>query len=184
MRYSISDSNVSIRAIQEEEYELLIPLAIQTFIESHGHSAPAKDIAHYLSQAFSQKQVLTELSDNKNIFHFLLFKDEIIGYSKIILNQKSADSRLNNCTKLERIYLLQSHHNLKLGAELLKFNIDYSKRFGDRGMWLFTWTENHQAIKFYDRFGFTIIGSYNFKISPNHSNPNHRMFLRYSSFID
>jgi diamine N-acetyltransferase len=80
---------------------------------------------------------------------------------------------------MERLYLLKQFYNLKLGAALLHFNIDLSKRNNQAGMWLFTWKENMRAVNFYQKNGFVIIGSHDFKISETHSNPNHLMLLRF-----
>ena len=46
-------------------------------------------------------------------------------------------------------------------------------------MWLFVWKENHRAINFYNKAGFKIFGSHDFKLSETHANPNHVMFLKY-----
>ena len=82
-------------------------------------------------------------------------------------------------TKLERLYLLEAFHGLQLGYQLFDFNVQISKQAHQSGIWLFTWTENHRAIAFYQRLGFQIVGKSNFKISENHYNPNHVMWLRY-----
>lgn len=39
--------------------------------------------------------------------------------------------------------------------------------------------KNHRAVNFYLKTGFQITGSYDFKLSDTHSNPNHRMLLLY-----
>jgi len=75
--------------------------------------------------------------------------------------------------------LLQEHYGKNLGADLFNFNILLSKKNKQKGMWLAVWTENQRAINFYTKNGFTIVGSYDFKISENHSNPNHIMYLEY-----
>jgi ribosomal protein S18 acetylase RimI-like enzyme len=46
-------------------------------------------------------------------------------------------------------------------------------------MWLFVWKENQRAIHFYKKAGFHIIGSYDFRLTETHSNPNHQMLLKY-----
>ena len=75
--------------------------------------------------------------------------------------------------------MLSDYHRLKLGLELFNFNVQLSKKHQQAGMWLFVWVENTKAIKFYNNFGFKIIGSHDFEISKTHSNPNHQMLLTY-----
>jgi ribosomal protein S18 acetylase RimI-like enzyme len=66
---------------------------------------------------------------------------------------------------------------LHLGQQLLDFNINLIKENNQAGVWLFVWQENERAINFYIKNGFVVIGSFEYKISENHSNPNYQMLL-------
>jgi ribosomal protein S18 acetylase RimI-like enzyme len=169
-----------VKAITND-FELLAGIGKQTFLESHGHSAKKPDIDAYVEEKCSNRFFQGELSDTKNIYHILYYKEQPAGYSKIILNSPHANIFQPNITKLERIYLLRDFYELKLGFELLRFNVELSKENNQSGMWLFVWKENPRAVNFYSRNGFRIIGSYDFQISATHSNPNHQMFLEYGS---
>ncbi|MCX7549444.1 GNAT family N-acetyltransferase [Xanthomarina sp. F2636L] len=162
-----------------KDAELLSIIGRQTFIESHGKSAARKDILNYVESKFTKVIFGTELKDKNNVFHLLNYNQKPIGYSKIIYNVPQDNIQFKNVTKLERLYILEEFHHLKLGLELFNFNIELSKNHNQAGMWLFTWIENYKAINFYKKAGFTIIGSYDFKISDTHSNPNHQMLLVY-----
>jgi ribosomal protein S18 acetylase RimI-like enzyme len=158
---------------------LLSILGKQTFIESHGHSAPKADADSYIERNFTPEVFQAELNDEKNIYHIIYNNSTPAGFSKIILNYPHPSISHSNVTKLERIYILKRYYNLKLGAKLFKFNLNLSKENQQSGMWLFVWKENSRAIKFYEKRGFKIIGSHDFKISETHSNPNHIMYLEY-----
>ncbi|HEV7781874.1 MAG TPA: GNAT family N-acetyltransferase, partial [Chitinophagaceae bacterium] len=119
------------------------------------------------------------LSDTNNHFHIIGYDDRPAGYSKIIFDYPYEGSTENNITKLERIYVLKEFYDLKLGLELLQFNIGLAKSNNQAGIWLFVWKENQRAFNFYIRNGFTITGSYDFRLSPTHTNPNHQMLLRF-----
>lgn len=156
---------------------VLSSLGKQTFIESHGKSAPEKDVTCYVTSKFTEQVFEVELQDVNNIFHILFFNEKPIGYSKIIYNASQENMPSKNITKLERLYVLQEFHHLKLGLELFNFNVSLSKKQDQAGMWLFVWVENHKAIHFYKKASFEIIGKYDFKISETHTNPNHQMLL-------
>ncbi|TYA58883.1 GNAT family N-acetyltransferase [Formosa maritima] len=159
--------------------EILSKIGRQAFVESHGMSASEKDILNYVESKFTKAVFETELNDENNVFHILNYNQEPIGYSKIIYNFYQDSIPFKNVTKLERLYILEEFHHLKLGLKLFNFNVTLSKEHEQNGMWLFTWIENHKAINFYNKAGFKIVGSYNFKISETHSNPNHQMLLVY-----
>jgi ribosomal protein S18 acetylase RimI-like enzyme len=159
---------------------LLSKIGTTSFLESHGHSASKKDIKNYVSSKFSVSQFERELKNPKNLYYIVYFGEEPAGYSKMVFNVPNANVPIKNATKLERLYVLQKYHDLKLGLELFNFNVSLSKQENQAGMWLYTWIENHRAIKFYTKVGFEIVGKHNFKISETHYNPNHQMLLKYS----
>ena len=168
---------IEIKKATLADLQLLLNLGKQTFIESHGHSCSKKDLDSYIKDAFNIENFKKELSNNNNIFHLLYYNNLAAGFSKIIPNV--AINEHEKTTKLERIYVLKEFYDKKLGLTLMDFNINLSKKLKQEGMWLYVWTENHRAVNFYNKMGFTIVGKYNFKISETHSNPNHQMLLLY-----
>ena len=169
----------SIIKANENHAQLLSELAKLTFIESHGNSAGSDDIKLYVAEKYSNDVLKKELEDANNIYYILYYNNQVAGYSKIILNTPYAMSKMKNIAKLERLYLLKDFYNLNLGLELFEFNVNLIKENNQMGIWLFVWKENQRAVNFYKKNGFTIIGSHDFKISENHSNPNHQMLLSF-----
>lgn len=158
--------------------DLLAHLAKLSFLQSHGHSAPAKDIDDYIRKNYSTDIFTAELNDTKNIYHIIYHNDQAAGYSKIIFNT-SYDGKKENIAKLERIYLLEEFYSLQLGLRLFEYNKELCKQNDQTGMWLFVWKENPRAVNFYKKNGFRIIGSHDFRISETHSNPNYQMLLEF-----
>ena len=169
----------SIAKATKDDFKLLAAIGTQTFIESHGHSAPKPDIDSYVNEKYSDAFCQKELNDVNNIYHLIYYEGKPAGYSKIIFNSPHPNIALQNITKLERLYLLKDFYQLQLGKQLFHFNLALSKKNNQEGMWLFVWKENQRAINFYIKNDFIIIGSYDFKISAAHSNPNHQMLLQY-----
>lgn len=158
---------------------LLVHIGKTSFLESHGMSASKKDIDAYVNLKFNEATFLEEINDADNYFYIIHSDSTPIGYSKIIFNVSHPNIPFKNVTKMERLYVLKEFHHLKLGLELLKFNVQESKKHYQAGMWLYVWTENQRALNFYNKVGFQIIGSHDFKISETHYNPNHQMLLTY-----
>jgi len=170
---------VSIVSADKKDFQLLSEIARVTFLESHGHSAPPGVIKSYVKDKFNVNAVEAELHEKENIFNILTYNSKPAGYSKIILNNTHPAIKERNITKLERLYLLKEFYDLKLGHTLFQFNLDFSKKNEQAGMWLYTWKENQRAVNFYKKAGFEIIGSYDFHLAASHSNPNYLMLLRY-----
>ncbi|MBX7043879.1 MAG: GNAT family N-acetyltransferase [Ignavibacteria bacterium] len=163
----------------ESDAKLLAEIGRQSFIESHGNSASASDINRYVNDTYSEEAIRAELYVKKNLCHILYHGEHCAGYSKIILNASHQNIDKPDVTKLDRLYLLKEFHGRGLGYELLNFNIELSVKNDQSGMWLFVWKENHRAVSFYERTGFRIIGSHDFRISETHTNPNHQMLRTY-----
>lgn len=169
----------SIRKAIPEDYKLLAKIGKLSFIESHGSSASKDEIDKYVSEKYSYNSFREELNNPENIIHIIYHNKKPAGYSKIILNSHHQNIVSKNVTKMERLYLLKEFYGLKTGLQLFNFNLDISKKSNQNGMWLFVWKENHRAVNFYKKAGFEIIGSYDFKLTETHSNPNHHMFMRF-----
>ena len=168
---------ISIRRAVVSDAPLLSPLAIQAHMESHGHSASAADHEIYISKKLTPEAFINELSEPDNIYHIAFVDDQPAGYSKIIFNFNHSLIAEQPVTKLERIYLISPYYGKDVGKKLFDHNISLALEHHQRGMWLHVWKENHRAFAFYMKQGFTIIGHYDFEVSPTHFNPNHVMYL-------
>jgi len=154
------------------EVESLAQLSRKTFIESHGHSADEKDILAYANLNFSIEKLSADLQDPRIFFNKVYVNDQLAGYSKLILNEPNAFTPVTPLAKFERLYLLKDFYGLGLGDSLLNHNIEIARLHTQKGLWLFVWTQNEKALRFYRKSGFKSIGKYDFKISDKHSNPN------------
>ena len=169
----------SIVKANEADFQLLADIGKISYIESHGNSAKPADINMYLNENYNYEVFKDELRNPENIYHIIYYDKQPAGYSKIMFNSPHSNIQMKNVSKLERLYLLKEFYGLKLGFELFNLNFELSKNSNQAGMWLFVWKENHRAVSFYKKIGFKVIGSYNFKLTETHSNPNHHMFLKY-----
>ncbi len=156
----------------------LAELARTTFKQSHGHSASESEINNYMSLNFLEAVFNEELSDPNNRYYLIYDDQKLVGYSKLILNTSTNSVAEQNIAKLERIYVLEEAHGLGLGKRLFDVNVKFARENNQSGIWLFTWIENHRAIRFYQKLGFQIVGKYDFRISDTHSNPNHQLYLK------
>jgi ribosomal protein S18 acetylase RimI-like enzyme len=159
---------------------VLTELGAETFYKAHKDSAPASEIATYMKRIYSLDAIEKEVANPVNIYHIIKHEDTVAGFSKIELAMKHPAITLENVSKMDQIYLLDSFHGLKLGAKLLSYNIEYSKSRGQKGMWLVVWTGNITAIDFYKKFGFRIIMRDQFQLTETHLNPCYVMLLEYA----
>ncbi|WP_068449762.1 GNAT family N-acetyltransferase [Polaribacter atrinae] len=170
---------IKIVKVGIEHAELIAEIGKKAFLESHGHSASVEDMNSFISKTYNKESISKEFENTKVQYHLIYSNDIVAGYSKIELSCANQDINELNVTKLDRLYLLKEFYGQKLGAKLLEFNIQLSKKNNQKGIWLAVWTENQTAINFYTKIGYKIVGEYSFKLSETKSNPNHIMFLKY-----
>src|SRR6185503_19957077 len=167
----------SIVTAGEKDCQLLSEIAKRAFFESHGHSASPEDVNAFAAQTYAPDVIRQELNDEKNIYLIMYHDNRPAGYSKIVFDSPYPEGLEKKITKLERLYLLKEFYSLNLGKGHFQSNIDLARKNKHTGMWLYVWKENQRALNFDKKRGFEIIGSFDFKISETHSNPNHQMFL-------
>lgn len=168
---------IKIKRANEQDYKAIVAIGSVSVYETHIASCSAEDMNDYMARNYNGEAIAAELLNPANIYHIIYVQEQPVGFSKIVLNAAHPNIEQEHSTKLDRIYLLKEFHDLKLGYELLKHNIEFSKANHQSGMWLFTWTGNQRAVNFYEKVGFSIVGSHMFKVSETHSNPNHHMLL-------
>lgn len=166
---------IRIEPFSLSEVETLAQLSIETFIESHGHSAQGEDIQTYVDLNFNLKKLTESLQNSRSFFNKIYVNDQIAGYSKLIINEPHPLTQITPVAKFERLYLLKDFYGMGLGEKLLEHNIEIAQIHKQKGLWLFVWTENNKGLRFYQKSNFESLGEHNFRISEQHSNPNYVM---------
>ena len=168
---------ISIIKATEEDCSYIVEIGKVSVAEAHKNSCPTEALDIYIGKNYNEDAIKKELSNTDNLYHIIKYNEKAVGFSKIILNSENPDLKAKNISKLDRIYLLKQFQGLKLGIELLHFNIALSEKNKQSGVWLYTWIGNARAIDFYLKAGFKIDGSHKFFVTKTHYNLNHLMFL-------
>ncbi|MBK7816989.1 MAG: GNAT family N-acetyltransferase [Sphingobacteriaceae bacterium] len=162
-----------------KDAELISQMAVQTFYESHGTSASEKDIKEYITLRLNIDLFKEELGHPENIFRVAYLNDVPVAFSKIIYDAPNPKINDAPVCKLEKIYVLKEYYDQKIGKPLFDLNIELAKQNKQKGIWLYVWTENKRALRFYEKQGFKIIADTLFQISETHSNPNYWLYLKF-----
>jgi ribosomal protein S18 acetylase RimI-like enzyme len=170
---------ISVIRATERDYKPIVSIGKVSVEESHRGSNSDDVMNAFLEKNYNDDAIKEELNDVNNIYHIIHYQDRPAGFSKIILDDKHPNIAAENVAKLDRIYLLKEFYGLKLGLELLNFNIELSKANGQSGMWLYAWIGNQRAIDFYLKAGFTIIGSHKYYVTETHYDVSHQMYLKF-----
>lgn len=116
----------------------------------------------YAAKAFTIEKLTAELSNPDSEFYFAVLDNKLAGYLKLNFNNAQTEFKEPNALEVERIYVDIAFQGNKIGEQLLNFAIETAKNKQLNYVWLGVWEHNLRAIKFYERNGFTVIGSHNF----------------------
>lgn len=156
---------------KRSELDKLHTISVQTFKETFEAKNTEDDMAVYLKQKLSKKQLDKEFSDKNTFFYFAYCNKLLVGYLK--LNFKDAQKKAvlkGKAYEIERIYILKAHQGRGLGTQLFNKAIEIGKGKGYKMMWLGVWEFNHKALKFYEKKGLKAFDSHVFQLGNDNQN--------------
>lgn len=135
-----------------------------TFLETFGHLYPKADLEHYLATAYDLDRTRDDLADPAKASWLVEAGGEAVGYATVGPCALPHPDVTPACGEVKRIYVTRAHQGSGLAARLLSETVAWLERDGPRPIWLGVWSENHRALKFYARHGFSKVGEYDFHV--------------------
>lgn len=159
-------AQVDIRLATIDDAKALTDLAYTTFWDAFAHhpkNAP-DDLNHYMRQAFSLEQTLKELGDENSVFLIAELDGEPAGYAKLITNTTEEGITAERPIELNRLYAHQQFLGKGIGQALMDECFERARKHGHDVMWLGVWEFNPRAQRFYEKNGFSVVGSHVFQL--------------------
>ena len=157
-------TNFTIRAISINDLQSLQSISKQTFTETFASSNSKENMDKYLNEALSLEKLTEELNNPNSLFYFIEENDTPIGYLKLNMGASQTELNDNTALEIERIYVTQAYQGKKVGQQLYEKAIQVAKEKGVEYIWLSVWEENHKAIQFYTKNGFTAFDKHIFTL--------------------
>lgn len=157
-------TNFTIRAITLNDLKALQSISKQTFTETFASSNSKENMEKYLDEALSLEKLTEELNNPNSLFYFIEDNNTPIGYLKLNMGASQTELNDNSALEIERIYVTQAYQGKKVGQQLYEKAIQVAKEKGVEYIWLGVWEENHKAIQFYTKNGFTAFDKHIFTL--------------------
>ena len=138
-----------------------------SFCDTFAHLYRPEDLSAFLSK-FTPEAWTGELSDPR--YHFrVAFDDDgkIVGFVKLGPSALPIDAGPNSI-ELRQLYVLKDYHGSGLARELTDWAIAEARSCRAEQIYLTVYVDNHRAKRFYDRYGFEAVGTYDFMVG-NHA---------------
>jgi diamine N-acetyltransferase len=157
---------LSIAPIAVAEAPALSAAATLAFSAAFGAQNEPADLAEYLAQSLSEGALATALAQPANQFYWLRAHGQPAGFAH--LNTQAAPpapAPAPGLLHLHRFYLLPAQVGQPgLAQHLMAHCLHVARQGGHAGLWLTVWQLNPRAIRFYEKNGFAVFGTTQFKL--------------------
>lgn len=156
--------NIEIKKVALVDIEKLQYISRQTFIETFSEVNTEDNMNKYLDESFNISQLSSEIQNLNSEFYFAVIGAKVVGYLKINCGDAQTELKNDKMLELERIYVLKEFHGKKVGQILFNKALQIAEQMNVDYLWLGVWEENHIALKFYMKNGFTAFNKHVFRL--------------------
>ncbi|GAA3196276.1 GNAT family N-acetyltransferase [Lentilactobacillus kefiri] len=126
----------------------------ETFADTFGPFNSPENVKKYIQKSYSEEQLINELTDPQSQFFFIKVNNRSAGYLKVNVGDVQTENMGSDGLEIQRIYIRSQYKHQGLGSQLLRKGIGIARELHKSFVWLGVWENNHDALKFYQKFGF------------------------------
>ncbi|MGH8027854.1 MAG: GNAT family N-acetyltransferase [Pseudoxanthomonas sp.] len=153
-------SNAVIRPARPADAAALSALMRRTFIAANGHCSSPENVAVFLEAMYTPELQAREIRDPDTLTLIVEQDGQWAGFAQLRWGSTPPPVvSLLPTVELGRIYLDSAFHGQGIAARLVANLLAGASLRGSRSVWLNVWQEAAQAIRFYQKHGFQIVGS-------------------------
>lgn len=156
--------NIQLVKVTPADTKELQQLATQTFLDAFSQGNTPENMKIYMNRAFSESRLLEEINDPDSVLYFSKIGNRMAGYLKMNFGQAQTDVKDSQGIEIERIYVLQEFHGMKVGQVLMEKAVEIARENNAAYIWLGVWEKNPRAIRFYEKNGFVPFSTHSFML--------------------
>ncbi|WP_241384405.1 GNAT family N-acetyltransferase [Rhodococcus sp. CH91] len=149
--------------------EAIAQVAAATFPLACPPGAADDDIADFIERTLSAEKFAEYLSSPERIVLEARADGEIVGYLMAVdaaPNDPGIDAVITARPAIEisKLYVVPGHHGAGVSAALMDAILARAAALGRAGLWLGVNQENTRARRFYEKHGFSVVGTRTFAV--------------------
>lgn len=161
-----STSKYWVRRAHPEDMERVAQVAADTFSLACPPSTSEADIKGHIAQELSVNDFARDLAATGVAIYVAFEGDDAIGYGMLWGDKTPpVDIEGRRPVELKRIYVQERHHGQGVADLLMDACIRHARTHGYDTVWLGTNQANDRALAFYERMGFSEIGTREFRVN-------------------
>jgi diamine N-acetyltransferase len=158
-----------IRKAAAQDAAALADLAAATFPLACPPGSSPEDIRLHLKRTLSEERFAEYLADGKIAILVLDEDGRLDGYTLLVDRQSTDPDVLRalgdrRSVELSKCYVHPDHHGRGAASTLMRASLDWAADQGAASVWLGVNDQNGKAIRFYEKSGFTRVGTKSFTL--------------------
>lgn len=137
-------------------------LFAESFVETFGHLYRPADLDEFL-ETNSEAKWLKNLTDPDVAIRVAEIAGDLAGFVELAPKKLPYDSTAPSI-ELRRLYLKREAHGRGIADELMKWVLSEAAARDAEEIILSVYVDNHRARRFYQRYGFEVVGKYDFMV--------------------
>jgi diamine N-acetyltransferase len=170
MRRAVRPGRVEVVQATAADAPLLAELGARTFRDTFGADNTEADMDLYLAGAFSPEIQTRELSDQGTLFLVAKVDGVPAGYTRLRFGDAPACVGGTLPVELARFYVDLPWIGRGVAASLMDAALEVADARRCDIVWLDVWERNPRAIRFYSKWGFSVVGSQGFLLGDDMQN--------------
>jgi len=162
----LADLNWRVRAAGPADADALSLVASATFLDTYAGSLDRSDMVAHCAAKNRPETFAAWASEPRDavLLGEMIPGHAPVGYAVLTSSIDLPVALEPDDIELRRIYSLSRLHGSGLGPALMQHAIDAATRLGCGRILLGVWGENYRAHRFYERQGFTVVGTRQFRV--------------------
>lgn len=153
-----------IRRATADDAGRLAKLGAKTFLAAYGDANDPADLAAYVAATYTDRQLAAELRRPEVTYLIAESGKEAVGFAKLVFGSDQRAVAAAAPVELEQLYVRQDRQGGGVGSELLAAAVEQARKHRCDVLWLGVWEHNPRAIAFYERHGFSRLGTHSFRL--------------------
>ena len=159
----------SVRQAGPDDAAALHALAEATFRLACPPGTLEQDMADFIATHLSAERMSGYLADPERELFLAIGPDGPLGYTMIVHAEPTdpdvaAAITVRPTAELSKCYVLSAAHGTGAASALVNVTIDAARRRGAGAVWLGVNQHNPRAHRFYEKSGFTLVGTKHFLV--------------------
>ena len=156
---------MSFRLATAEDAAALADFMSRNFLATYGHCSSPDNIAATIEKHYGLEAQQRQLADRTRLNLVMEHEGRLAGHAQLHLGGDTpAPVRPLPSAEISRFYVDAAFHGQGLAQAMMEKVREISRARGARSLFLSVWQEQPQAIRFYEKEGFSIVGTLIFEV--------------------